>query len=83
MPLLNHECPTPTYIHALMYNCHSLMHDHAQLLSLHGCQNGCNCRAKPTGHFFWPIQPSNMLGTTTMPVLHQPFPSCKVEKFFN
>jgi len=43
------------------------------------CQNGWPSHA--TGHFFWPIRPSNMFATTTMSALHQPFPSCKEEKF--
>jgi len=57
----------------------SLMHS---LSACSGCQNG-TAIFKPAGHFFWPIRPSSMLDTTSLSVLHQPFPSCKVEKFFN
>jgi len=49
---------------------------YAQLISLQWLSES------PAGHF-WPIRPSSMLDTTSLSALHQPFSSCKVEKFFN
>jgi len=65
------EWPNPNYMHLCTI----------ATSVCNGCQNS-TAMAKPAAHFFWPIQPSNMLDTTTLS-LYQPFPSCKVKKFFN
>jgi len=72
MPLLN--------INSKLHTCRNVTHS---LSSCNGCQNGCNCHGQASCIPLLPIQTSNMLGTTTLSAPNQPFPSCKVEKFFN
>jgi len=49
------ERPTPNYMHLCTI----------ATSVCNGCQSS-TARAKPPAHFFWPIQPSNMLDTTTL-----------------